>query len=85
MVTSPFQRARATAAEIARAIEAEPEIDERLAPGATLDALRTAVAGREGPVAAVGHQPDCSEIAAALTGRDPGFRPGGFVELALES
>ena len=33
--------------------------------------------GSRAPVAAVGHQPDCSEIAFALTGSDPGFPAAG--------
>jgi phosphohistidine phosphatase len=85
VLTSPTVRARATAAEIARAVKAELEVDVRLAPGATLDSLRSALAGRAGPVATVGHQPDCSEIAKALTDHDPGFKPGGFAELTLET
>jgi phosphohistidine phosphatase len=85
VLSSPLRRARETAAAIAAETGAALELDERLAPGATADDLREAVAGRTGPVAAVGHQPDCSEIAAALTGSDPGFPPGGMTELQLES
>jgi phosphohistidine phosphatase len=84
VLTSPLLRARQTAEEIARAADAELRVDERLAPGATADLLREALAGAEGPVAAVGHQPDCSHIAVALTGSDPGFPTGGMVELTLE-
>jgi phosphohistidine phosphatase len=84
VVTSPLLRARQTAEAIARATAAELEVDERLAPGATPDSLRGAVSGRAAPVAAVCHQPDCSEIAVALTGADPGFPPGGLTELTLE-
>ena len=85
VLTSPLLRARQTAEEIARASEAELRVDERLAPGATADLLREAVAGTDGPVAAVGHQPDCSHIALALTGSDPGFPTGGMLELTLET
>ncbi|HXF97031.1 MAG TPA: histidine phosphatase family protein [Gaiellaceae bacterium] len=83
VLTSPLLRARQTAEAIARAAGAPLEVDERLAPGARADELRAAVAGRAGPVAVVAHQPDCSEIALALTGRDPGFPPGGVVEVEL--
>jgi len=83
VVTSPLLRARQTAEAIAQATAAELRVDERLAPGATADWLRLALAGAEGPVAAVGHQPDCSEIALALTGVDPGFAPGGVAEIEL--
>jgi hypothetical protein len=60
-------------------------VREELRPGATADSLRTAVRGLEGPVAAVCHQPDCSEITLALTGHDPGFRVGESFPLELES
>ena len=84
VATSPLLRARQTADEIAAVTGAELRVDERLAPGATLELLR-GVAGHEtNPVALVCHQPDCSEIALALTGRDPGFPPGGMAELTLD-
>ena len=84
MVTSPLLRARETAQAIADAAEAELRIDERLAPGATLELLREALEGVDTSVAAVGHQPDCSEIAIELTGSDPGFPTGGVVEVELD-
>ena len=82
VLSSPLLRARETAATIAKAAEAELRIDERLAPGAAADDLLAAVedAGR-GPVVTVGHQPDCSEIALALSGTDPGFPPAGSYAL----
>lgn len=83
VLTSPLVRARQTADEIARATGAQLAIDDRLAPGATADDLRAALADVTGPVATVGHQPDCSEIAIALTGADPGFSPGAMAELEL--
>jgi len=58
-------------------------IEEALAPGATAAALREALAGEPDPVATVGHQPDCSEIALDLIGADPGFPVAGMVELEL--
>jgi phosphohistidine phosphatase len=84
VLSSPLVRARQTAEAIASATGAPLEIDSRLAPGATILDLREAVAGRAGPVATVGHQPDCSEIARALTGTDPGFSPGAMAPLELE-
>jgi phosphohistidine phosphatase len=83
VLTSPFARARQTAEAIASATGAPLEIERRLAPGATILDLHEAVAGRAGPVATVGHQPDCSEIALELIGRDPGFPVAGMVELEL--
>jgi phosphohistidine phosphatase SixA len=84
VVSSPLLRARQTADEVSAATGATQLVDRRLGPGATVDALRETVAGAgEGPVATVGHQPDCSEIAVAVTGSDPGFPPGGMTELRL--
>ena len=83
VLSSPLLRARETAELVAAGCGAPTEADERLAPGARLDDLRAAVVGRGEAVAVVGHQPDCSEIALALTGSDPGFRAGGLAKLAL--
>ena len=83
VLTSPLLRARETAAAIARATRAELRVDERLAPGATAPGVREAVAGERGPVVAVAHQPDCSHIASAVSGFDPGFPPAGMAELEL--
>ena len=85
VLTSPLVRARQTAAAIAEATGAPLQVDGRLAPGATLAGLRAAVTGADGPVAAVGHQPDCSEIVLAATGADPGFSPGAMAELELDA
>jgi phosphohistidine phosphatase len=83
VLTSPLARARETAELIAQAAGSDVQADDRLAPGTTPDLLRRALEGVGGPVAAVAHQPDCSEIALALTGRDPGFPPAGVLELEL--
>jgi phosphohistidine phosphatase len=83
VLSSPLLRARQTAAEIGRVTGSPVRIDEALAPGATAEALRHALEGVRGPVATVGHQPDCSEIALALIGRDPGFPVAGMAELEL--
>ncbi len=84
VLSSPLLRARETAEAIAEASSAELRIDERLAPGTTLERLGGAVAGLDGAVAAVCHQPDCSVIALEVTGNDPGFPPGGFTALSLD-
>ncbi len=81
MVTSPLLRARETATAIAKAAEAELRVDERLAPGADAEAVLDAIAGAEGPVVVVGHQPDCSEIAAALGAGERDFPTAGVVEI----
>ncbi len=83
VLSSPLVRARQTAEAIARATGAPLRIEERLAPGTTAAALVAALAGETGPVATVGHQPDCSEIAVALTGNDPGFPVAGVAEIEL--
>jgi phosphohistidine phosphatase len=84
VLSSPLLRARKTAEAIAAATSSALRTDERLAPGATPAQLREALESEDGPVAAVCHQPDCSEIAASLTGSDPGFPPGGVAEIELD-
>jgi phosphohistidine phosphatase len=83
VLSSPLLRARQTAGAIARATGAELRVDSRLAPGATAADLRAAVESGAFPVATVGHQPDCSEIALALIGSDPGFPPAGMAAIEL--
>ncbi|MGH2930502.1 MAG: SixA phosphatase family protein [Solirubrobacteraceae bacterium] len=83
IVSSPLLRARETAAAIARVAGLEPVVDERLAPGATAEGLKKAVAGLGDTVVTVGHQPDCSEIVLALAGREVEFPTGGFAEVEL--
>jgi phosphohistidine phosphatase len=85
VLCSPLARARQTAEEVALAVGANVRVDERLAPGATPEDWSAAVRGLGGAVATIGHQPDCSEIAMALTGRDPGFPAGGMLELDLDA
>jgi phosphohistidine phosphatase len=84
VLSSPLLRARESAALIAEPLGLEPEADDRLAPGATAEGVRAAVAGRGDAAVVVGHQPDCGRIAAELTGgAEPAFPPGGLVELEL--
>lgn len=84
ILTSPLLRARETAQELARPAGVEPEPDERLAPGATAEGVRAAAQERGGTVVVVGHQPDCSRIAAALgDGEEPAFPPGGMLSIEL--
>ena len=83
VVTSPLLRARETATAIASAAGAELRVDERLAPGAAAEDVLAAIEGQAGPVVAVGHQPDCSEIAAALGAGEREFKPAGVVEIDL--
>ena len=83
VVSSPLLRARQTAEELASAANLEAQVNEALAPGATVSSLRAAVAGLGETVIAVGHQPDCGEIVLALTGREVSFPTAGFAELEL--
>jgi phosphohistidine phosphatase SixA len=83
VLSSPLLRARETAEPIAEAAGVEPRTHERLAPGASVDDLRAALDGVAGPVVVVGHQPDCSEILLALTGRSQSFPPAGVAEVDL--
>lgn len=84
VLTSPLLRARETADEIARATDAGVEPVEALRPGATARDVTAAVAGRGETVVVVGHQPDCGQIAAALTdGPEPAFPPAGSVAIEL--
>ena len=78
VVTSPLLRARETAAVLG-----EPEIEERLAPGATPEDVRDAATGRGETVIVVGHQPDCSEAVLALAGREVSFPPAGYHEVEI--
>jgi phosphohistidine phosphatase len=85
ILTSPLLRARETADALASTLGGLVETTEALAPGATADGIRAAVAGRGDTVIAVGHQPDCGQIAAALgDGVEPHFPTAGMVELQLE-
>jgi len=85
VLSSPLLRALETAEAIAEAASVELRVDERLAPGTTTEDLREAVREVVGPVAAICHQPDCSEIALELTSEDPGFPPGGVAEITVDT
>ncbi|HEV7134210.1 MAG TPA: histidine phosphatase family protein [Gaiellaceae bacterium] len=81
VVSSPLLRARETAAALDLGA---PEIDERLAPGATPDDIRSVATGRGELVVVVGHQPDCGRAVVALTGGpEPGFPPCGHALVEL--
>lgn len=85
VVCSPLLRARQTAAALAQASAlAAPVVVPALAPGADTAAVLAAVGGKGARVAAVGHMPDVSEVAAALTGRAVAFAPGDVLEIELD-
>jgi phosphohistidine phosphatase len=84
LLASPLLRARETAQAIARATDTTVEVDERLAPGATVELVVEAVEGRGERVLAVGHQPDLGRIAAALLDApEQAFPPAGMVVVDL--
>ena len=56
VLTSPLLRARETGDELARVFDIDSEPVDLLAPGATVDDVRDAVAGRGHEVIIVGHQ-----------------------------
>jgi len=83
VLASPLLRARETAAAIAKAAGVELRVDERLAPGASADDVLAAIEGAGESIVAVGHQPDCSEVAAALGAGDREFAPAAVLEIAV--
>jgi phosphohistidine phosphatase len=84
LLTSPLLRARETGEALAEALACTSEPSDALAPGASATTVREAVEGRGETVIVVGHQPDCSQIAAELgDGTEPRFPPAGMVELQL--
>ena len=84
VLTSSLLRARETGEAVAEALACTSEPNDALAPGASAATVRSAVDGRGETVIAVGHQPDCGQIAAELgDGTEPRFPPAGMVELHL--
>jgi phosphohistidine phosphatase len=81
VVSSPLLRARETAEALALGV---PDVDDRLAPGATPFDMRDVAAGRGETVVIVGHQPDCGQAVAALSGsEEPEFPPCAHVLVEL--
>jgi phosphohistidine phosphatase len=88
VLTSPLLRARETGALIARELGADLAVEEALAPGAKPESVariaRGAAEEERSAVIAVGHQPDCSRIAAALTGEpEQPFPPASSYAIRL--
>jgi phosphohistidine phosphatase len=82
VLSSPLLRARQTAEALRLGA---PEVDDRLAPGASPLDLRDAAAGRGETVVVVGHQPDCSKAVAALSGgEEPAFPPCAHALVEVE-
>ena len=84
ILSSPLVRARETAEALAAELGVTVETDDRLAPGADVDQLRAVVEGRGETVVVVGHQPDCGEISAEISGGpEPRVPTAGVRELDL--
>jgi phosphohistidine phosphatase len=82
VVSSPLLRARETAEALGLGA---PDVDDRLAPGATPVDVLDAASGRGETVVVVGHQPDCGKAVAALAGVDePAFPPCAHALVELE-
>jgi phosphohistidine phosphatase len=77
-LTSPKVRARRTAEIACEALGVPLEVDDRLA-GGDFDPLELA-AGR-GEVMLVGHEPDCSQAIALVTGSRVKMKKGGIAAL----
>jgi phosphohistidine phosphatase len=77
-LTSPKVRAKRTADLACDVLGAEVEVDDRLA-GGDFDPLELA-AGR-GEVMLVGHEPDCSQAVALVTGSRVKMKKGGIAAL----
>ena len=87
LLTSPLVRCQETAEIVAAALGCELEADGRLAPGMDLADLTDAALDR--PDAATlmvcGHQPDCSQLVAALTGGMVEFRKGMVACVSMDT
>jgi phosphohistidine phosphatase len=82
VLSSPLLRARETAQALGLG---EPEVDERLAPGASASGIRDAARGRGETVVVVGHQPDSSRAVAELGGgEEPAFPACAHAIVELE-
>lgn len=87
VLTSPYLRARDTAALVASASARGVEVEEdgRLEPGGDPEGLaREAL--EEGPLPAllVGHNPDLGDLVLSLSGAPVAMRKGMLVRLAME-
>jgi phosphohistidine phosphatase len=84
VLASPLRRSWETAAALAIALNVEMVEDERLRPGMTLEKLKDAIRDRGESLVVVGHQPDCSQIVAAVTGGpEQTFGPAAMVVMYL--
>ena len=84
VLTSPLIRCRQTAEIVCERLGGEPREDPRLAPGMSLEDLAEALLDHPGAASVLvcGHEPDLSEVVAALTGGGAAeFRKGSLALL----
>ena len=86
LLTSPKKRAAQTARIVGRAIEVEPDEDDRLGGGFELADLAGLLAthGSARRVLLVGHDPDFSAIASSLSGAAIELRKGALARIDLQ-
>jgi len=91
VVTSPLLRARQTAKLLAEGLDPRPPVVDcaALGPDGTPAEVRAALGayGADAAVALVGHEPNLSELAAALTGGTVrlGFKKGAICRIDLDT
>jgi phosphohistidine phosphatase len=84
VLASPLRRSWETAAALAIALNVEMIEDERLRPGMTVETLKDAIRDRGESIVVVGHQPDCGQIVARVTGGpEQAFGPAAMVVMYL--
>jgi phosphohistidine phosphatase len=85
ILTSPKVRAAQTAAIVGRAVSVQPGDERRLASGFEIDDLRKVLAAHAEAkrILLVGHDPDFSAIASALTGAAIELRKGAIARIDL--
>ncbi len=87
LLSSPLVRARQTAEIVGRALKIELQLANALAPGCDLAQLRDLLGEQRGAerVMIVGHEPDFSQLAGALTGGSHiQLKKGGLVRVDIE-
>ena len=86
VITSPKIRAEQTAEIVAERIKAKVSVDDRLAHGFDVDTVEAILsdAGDPARVVLVGHDPDFSAIASALTGAAIELRKGAIARIDLQ-
>lgn len=86
VLTSPLRRAAQTAEILGRALGTAVAVEPRLAPGFALPQLRALIEQHPGrDLLLVGHEPDFSDVIAAVTGGRVRMAKAGFACVELSS